>query len=265
MAEIRYRQGETVFAEDDPSDYVLRIIAGEVEVVKGVGDQAVVLGHLRGGEFVGEMGVLEDRPRSATVRASSDVVAEQRDRERFLQLISADGETAFNLMVRLSERLAAIDRAYAEAVAATADRSTRFPLPLRPPAALPEEWGTITIFAGADGLAEALPEDGRAITELPFTVGRYAEADEPSPTARIQLFVKDSEPYRLSRLHFWLEHGRDGYRVRDLGSTLGTQVNGASIGHHFANDNAALQVGENTVIAGGVGSPYVFRVVVAKP
>ena len=40
-----------------------------------------------------------------------------------------------------------------------------------PPAALPEEWGTITIFAGADGLAEALPEDGRAITELPFTVG----------------------------------------------------------------------------------------------
>lgn len=265
MTEVRYQSGETVFTEDDASDYVLRIISGEVEVVKGVGDLSVVLGHLRAGEFVGEMGVLEDRPRSATVRASSDLVAEQMDRESFLQLISGHGQTAFNLMVRLSERLAATDRAYAEAVAATADTSTRFRMPDRAPAGLPADWGTITVFAGADSLAEALPDDGREIAELPFAVGRYAESDEPTPSGRVQLFVRDAEPYRLSRLHFWLEHGREGFRVRDLGSTLGTQVNGASIGHHFASDNAPLQDGENTLVAGGVGSPYVFRVVVSKP
>jgi CRP-like cAMP-binding protein len=116
MAEVRYSEGNILFAEGDYSDHVVRIIEGEVEVLKQVKDQLVTLGRVGEGEFVGEMGVLEGRPRSATVRATSAVVAEQMDRNTFLRLISADGATAFNLLVRLSERLAATDQAYARAV-----------------------------------------------------------------------------------------------------------------------------------------------------
>jgi CRP/FNR family cyclic AMP-dependent transcriptional regulator len=57
---------------------------------------------------------------------------------------------------------------------------------------------------------------------------------------------------------------RDGsYYVRDLRSTLGTIVNGEPIGEHFGGDDAPLRAGENEVVAGGVGSPFVFSVFIA--
>jgi len=37
-------------------------------------------------------------------------------------------------------------------------------------------------------------------------------------------------------------------------------VNGEPIGEHFRGDDAPLRAGENEVIAGGVGSPFVFSV-----
>jgi hypothetical protein len=54
---------------------------------------------------------------------------------------------------------------------------------------------------------------------------------------------------------------RDGnYYVRDLSSTLGTIVNGESIGDYCRSKDAPLRAGDNDVIAGGVGSPFVFSV-----
>jgi CRP/FNR family transcriptional regulator, cyclic AMP receptor protein len=49
--------------------------------------------------------------------------------------------------------------------------------------------------------------------------------------------------------------------VHDLGSTLGTIVNGRAIGRHFASDSAELRPGENRIIAGGWGSPFEFQVI----
>jgi CRP/FNR family transcriptional regulator, cyclic AMP receptor protein len=52
--------------------------------------------------------------------------------------------------------------------------------------------------------------------------------------------------------------------VRDLASTLGTIVNGHSIGHHFGSDSAELRPGENRVVAGGWGSAFEFQVIASK-
>ena len=51
--------------------------------------------------------------------------------------------------------------------------------------------------------------------------------------------------------------------MRDLGSTLGTIVNDRSIGRDFSLDSAPLRRGENTIVAGGRGSPFVFAVTVS--
>jgi len=48
--------------------------------------------------------------------------------------------------------------------------------------------------------------------------------------------------------------------IADLGSTLGTIVNGQAIGHHFMSDAAPLRSGDNHIIAGGHGSPFEFTV-----
>jgi CRP/FNR family transcriptional regulator, cyclic AMP receptor protein len=51
--------------------------------------------------------------------------------------------------------------------------------------------------------------------------------------------------------------------VRDLNSTLGTIVNGQPLGRDFPIDSAPLRQGENSVVAGGDGSPFAFVVTLA--
>jgi CRP/FNR family transcriptional regulator, cyclic AMP receptor protein len=260
--QVQYRQGDVLFAEGEYSDHVLLIADGEVEVVKTFRDQQVVLGRLARGEFVGEMGVLEGRPRSATVRAARPVVAELLDRDAFLRLISADGETAFRLMVRLSERLSATDKAYVQSLSgvenALVASDTAAPPPVADEEAAPAR---LTILAGSDEVRRILPRDGLDVRQFPFVVGRTVHRSEAAPSCPIDLKVPDQAPFRMSRLHFWIALGAEGVQVRDRSSTLGTLVNGVGICQHFITDTARLDPGENTITAGGVNSPYVFRVV----
>jgi hypothetical protein len=96
-----------------------------------------------------------------------------------------------------------------------------------------------------------------------IVVGRGPVAREGLPPLRPDLKLDDTVPFRLSRNHFMIEKRDGNYYVRDLCSTLGTIVNGEPIGDHFRGDDAALRAGENEVIAGGVGSPFVFSVFIA--
>src|SRR5262245_65791069 len=89
-----FNQGDILFRQGDPSDYVLRIIGGSVEILREVGDSAIVLGTVLAGQFVGEMGVIEKRARNATARASTAVEAEQFSVPEFFQRVSADPLTA---------------------------------------------------------------------------------------------------------------------------------------------------------------------------
>ena len=99
--------------------------------------------------------------------------------------------------------------------------------------------------------------------DLPLIVGRGSPAGEGLPRLQPDLKLDDRVPFRLSRNHFMIEK-RDGcYYVHDLGSTLGTIVNGEPIGNHFRGDDAVLRAGENEVISGGVDSPFVFSVFIA--
>jgi CRP-like cAMP-binding protein len=66
----------------------------------------VLLGHVRGGEWLGEMGVIEGRSRSATARAATDGVLTAR---QFLEQVSSDPALARDLILRLSIRLRRIE------------------------------------------------------------------------------------------------------------------------------------------------------------
>ena len=115
MDEVRFDAGEVVFREGEPSRVVLLITAGEVEVLKAMPGGHVLLGRAGPGEVVGEMGVLEGRPRSTTVRARAPVAGELLDRDAFLARVSGDRELAFGALLRLSARLRAANEWLAEA------------------------------------------------------------------------------------------------------------------------------------------------------
>ena len=74
------------------------------------------------------------------------------------------------------------------------------------------------------------------------------------------LAIPEPPPYRLSRAHFSLVAQGGEVVVRDLASTLGTIVNDRPLGRDFPIDSAPLHPGENTIVAGGRGSPFVFAV-----
>jgi len=72
--EKQFAVGETLFREGDPSDRAFRIISGRIAIMKERSGGPLVLGRVREGEFLGEMGVVEEQPRSATARAETLVV-----------------------------------------------------------------------------------------------------------------------------------------------------------------------------------------------
>jgi hypothetical protein len=120
----------------------------------------------------------------------------------------------------------------------------------------------LTLLPLSKALLKVLPKEGLPVQRLPFSVGRVPVDLESHTTTPIDLIIPDSRPFRISRQHFALCHQPDGCGVSDLGSTLGTELNGEFLGNNFNKDLEYLKIGRNKITAGGVDSPYVFRVIV---
>lgn len=293
---MRYKCGDTLFREGDPSDFACLILDGTVEVRRNIGDESVALGELAPGDLAGEMGVLENQPRSATVAAKTDVVVEVVAGEQFLDWISARPDVARRLLVRQSSRVRVLTaevgrlhqalRTYDPNTRTMAERLADHPAASQPPAVssqaglsspTPPQFvpscgaSPVPAFAAAPPpprpAAVAIRCVGAAgdqkimVTGMPFRVGRRAPEIGQLECDAQTLVVEDKFPFRVSPNHFAIcDDPKLGLVVRDLGSDLGTTVNGQFLGGIFAKDTCRLQSGVNTIVAGGLDSPFVFKV-----
>jgi len=73
VVERRFAAGEVVFSQGDFPDRLYLVGRGEAEVVRNEDGTEVVLARVKAGEFFGEMGILGNTPRTATVRAATDL------------------------------------------------------------------------------------------------------------------------------------------------------------------------------------------------
>lgn len=71
VSEISLRQGEALFAEGDSGDHAYVIVDGELEVIKATDRRETLLAVRGSGEVIGEMALLQEAPRMASVRARS--------------------------------------------------------------------------------------------------------------------------------------------------------------------------------------------------
>jgi CRP-like cAMP-binding protein len=240
---------------------VFKIVAGEVEVLREIDGASVLLGHARAGEWLGEMAAIQARSHSATARAITDGAVEMLTTQQFLDLITRDPRMARDVIVRLSSRLRlADDKIAAETLASVHDLHSES-------AASPDadvvDRTTISLTAKTDALRARLGASAIPVDKLPFVVGRIHLEGEGASALVPDLLIEDSPPFRLSRQHFMIARSGEQLLISDLGSTLGTIVNGQAIGHHFMRDTAPLIHGENDVLAGGRGSLFEFVVSVA--
>ncbi len=251
----RFQPGDILFRQGDPSDHVVLVRSGQAEVLREVGEDCILLGMAKEGEFLGEMGVLDERPRSATVRAASELEVELISRRGFLERVSGDAQLAHRLLVRMSARLRDVEDMLATMHTASAEARARAQL-TTPPQTVP----LIRLEATTYAAMLYVGSEPIRITNLPYVVSRQSDSGEADTGNKPDLEIPDPKPYRLSRPHFCLLAEEGAVQVRDLNSEFGTIVNEIPLGHDFAQDRIALLQGENAVIAGGRGSPYAFAV-----
>lgn len=257
MSITPFKPGEVLFSEGDPVDRVLGIRSGSVEVLRRRNGAEFVLGTVHEGQFLGEMSVVESRGRhGATARAVSEGQAECMSPTEFLDRISRSPDLALRLVERLCYRLHDLeDRIIAEGQSLRRRERTD---------GLGDKLAVqgITLSAETAGLRRQFPKP-LEIGSVPFLVGRSLLPGEASAPRELNFTLEDHVPLRLSRNHFAIVSRNGNYYVDDLRSTLGTAVNGRAIGEHFGSDEAQLAVGENEIVAGGKGSPFVFLVTVS--
>ncbi|MGC2201152.1 MAG: cyclic nucleotide-binding domain-containing protein [Stellaceae bacterium] len=257
MACTCFAEGQVLFREGDPADSVFRLISGTVAVIRELDGDPILLGTVGAGQFIGEMGVVENRPRSATARAASEVEVEILTPAEFFDQIASSPGAARELIRRLSQRLREADDRIANDERGSGESHGKWKYTDTLPAKLSVSGGYI---AAKNPWLQRQFHTPLGLGDLPFLVGRALVAGEELPPLQPDLELDDTAPFRLSRNHFIVEE-RDGiFHVRDLRSTLGTIVNGEPIGHHFRCDDALLRAGENEIIAGGVDSPFVFSI-----
>jgi CRP-like cAMP-binding protein len=76
MTCTHFAKGQVLFREGDPADSVFRLLSGSVDILRELDGDPILLGTVGAGQFIGEMGVVENRPRSATAQAASEVEVE---------------------------------------------------------------------------------------------------------------------------------------------------------------------------------------------
>jgi hypothetical protein len=87
VAQVRFAPGEVVFRQGDRGDLVYTIVSGEVEAIREEPDGTErLLATMGPGEYFGEMALISEAPRTATVRAKTEVEAVSMGRADFTTL-----------------------------------------------------------------------------------------------------------------------------------------------------------------------------------
>lgn len=114
---LTYEDGELVFREGDVADAVFVILEGEAEIVVETRTGNLRVGMLGKDELFGELALINNTPRSATMCAKGHLQVLRIAGDMFLKLLAESPEVALAVMRQLSQKLArAIPRAGLDAV-----------------------------------------------------------------------------------------------------------------------------------------------------
>jgi CRP-like cAMP-binding protein len=102
---VTYRPGQVLVRKGDIGDAAYVIIQGDADVSVPAPSGDVVVAHLHDGDFLGEIAILCDTPRTATVTARNELKALRIRKEPFFQLLHQFPEMAVELTRMLAERL----------------------------------------------------------------------------------------------------------------------------------------------------------------
>lgn len=176
--------GDVLFAEGERADFAYLVLAGRFEALKWDHGGARVLGASGPGTFVGELGVLEDAPRAATVRALEPSTVLVLSAALTRRLCQATGVAALASALRAAYALAGRGIAYSVLVPGD------------------EEDQVVTTIQLADGRSVTV---GRTLTSQ-MVLARATIAPEvtlASPDGRVHIGMAGGRPVLIEGPQGW--------------------------------------------------------------
>jgi len=110
---VSIRSGDFLFRKGDAADALYIVKSGTVQVI-GEGD--VIYERVSEGGIVGELAIVDEGTRSASVRAQSRADLIKVDVPGFLNLVAGEPEFSLAVMRVMSRRLRAMNRRHGEAI-----------------------------------------------------------------------------------------------------------------------------------------------------
>jgi Fe-S-cluster-containing hydrogenase component 2/CRP-like cAMP-binding protein/thioredoxin reductase len=103
----RFRAGDVVFSEGEIGDCLHLVRVGSLTISRNIGGREVVLSYVAAGNYVGEMALLGDSRRSATVRAAIATETIRLDGKAFKNLMNRNPVLRLKLQAEHRQRSAA--------------------------------------------------------------------------------------------------------------------------------------------------------------
>jgi CRP-like cAMP-binding protein len=100
-----FSAGQIIFCEYEPGDSFYLIQSGRVKIVKIFGTIEKTIDILKPGEFFGEMALLENAPRSASIVALDDCKLLEFNRNNFEDLMTGNPQLAIKLLELFAKRI----------------------------------------------------------------------------------------------------------------------------------------------------------------
>ena len=102
---MQFRSGEEMFHQGDSADAAYIILEGRADVIIDTPGGPLKVAELGRNEVVGDIGILCDVPRTATLVATEDLIALRVTKDLFFRMISDFPTISIEIMRALAQRL----------------------------------------------------------------------------------------------------------------------------------------------------------------
>lgn len=102
---LTFKEGQSLFRQGDVADSAYIIVCGTADVVLETPNGSVTVASVGENDIVGEIAILCDVPRTATITATSELSALRITKQLFFRMVSDFPDIAVNVMRVLAHRL----------------------------------------------------------------------------------------------------------------------------------------------------------------
>ncbi|MBP7310406.1 MAG: cyclic nucleotide-binding domain-containing protein [Candidatus Cloacimonetes bacterium] len=195
LERIQYPKGKAIISEDDNGSMLFYICKGKVEINKGLNNVETPfaqLSILTPGEVFGEIGIIDEGPRSASVVALEDVELLVMPRDAFMNLTFNYPVVMFNLMRTVTGRLRDTNERFVELMNEMISKNRLMAIGMAASKIIHDIKTPLTvivltaqlienIYSGSSEFTESIVKQTKLIDQLVREVLDYAKGTETPP------------------------------------------------------------------------------------